>query len=225
MRVLLHSSPPLVALQDGAAPTGAGLEWEGIGLLLGLVGCFLLANGVLLRHPRALIEQHFGARQLPLRSLRDLLFHRVQTALGFAFLIAGFALQLWGHADGGSVPGSTALWVGGVVIAALALEIGAWWLSLATFRRHVRRYLREHPPEFEADMALAREVGELYGVRSSGDDTVQSYLERLRARLGLERPARATRPRPQAQDLDEGSALEDADAPLGSTPGASARRT
>ena len=33
----------------------------GLGLVLVLVGGFLLANSVLLRHPRALVAEHFGA--------------------------------------------------------------------------------------------------------------------------------------------------------------------
>lgn len=171
------------------------MDWENLGLVLAIVGCFLLANGVLMRDPRALVAQHFARAAQPLRSLREVLFHRVQTALGFLFLTTGFALQLWGRAqparEGGDLPGSTALWIGGIVVLAILLEGVGWWWSLYSFRRHVRAFLRVRAPDFAADMQLAREVGELYGVGSHGDDTVQSYLERLHTAVGVDPPGRA----------------------------------
>jgi len=42
---------------------------------------------------------------------------------------------------------------------------------------------------------LARELGELFAIPSSADDTVQSYLAQIRARIGLAAPARAPRGR------------------------------
>ncbi len=181
-----------------------GMNWESLGLVLAIVGCFLLANGVLLRDPHALVAQHFARAAQPLRSVREVLFRRVQTALGFLFLTTGFALQLWGRAQperaGGDLPGSTAAWIGGIVVLAILLEGVGWWWSLYSFRRHVRAFLRHHPPDFAADMALAREVGELYAVGSHGDDTVQSYLERLHEAVGLE-PRGRSRPAPGGSEL------------------------
>ena len=44
----------------------------------------------------------------------------------------------------------------------------------------MRHHFRENPPDFEADLALAREVGELFGLTTHADDTVESFLARLR---------------------------------------------
>lgn len=164
----------------------------GLGLVLVLVGCFLMANGILFRDPRLAVEQRLRRSAMPLRTIREMVFHRVQMGLGFAFLIGGFALQLWDHAAPVRPPpsGSTALWAGAVVVLVVALEGLGWWWSLFTTRRNVRRWLLDHRGSLESDANLAREVGELYGIASHADDTVSSYAARLRRALDLAPPAR-----------------------------------
>ena len=200
-------------------PTSAteGVSWHSLGLIACLVGCFLLANGVVLRDPRTLVAQRFARSLPPLRSARELVFHRVQTGLGFLFLIAGFALQLarTGSPEGAEpdLSGSIALWVGGMVVLAILLEGLGWWWSLFAFRRHVRAFLRESAPDLAADVQLARELGELFGVRSHAEDTVQTYLDRLRARIGVGLPVR-----PAAREAGAATGLEDPHPPAAAPP-------
>ncbi len=167
----------------------------GVGLVLVLVGCFLLANSILFRHPRDLVAEHFGGPRGKLVSIRAYIFHRLQVQLGFLFLLVGFALELYGHYAGGGqdVPERSfpLPWVGAILLSVVALELGGWWLSHALFLRYVRAYFRAHPPELESDLTLARELGELLGIPGAGDDSVQSYLLRIRRRIGLSVPARA----------------------------------
>jgi hypothetical protein len=182
-----------------ASPFGPP-DWTSLGLVLALVGCFLIANGILFRNPRALIAERLGGAPQQLRHLREFLFHRVQMGLGFAFLVAGFSSQLLGrYADPPEHPGSPVMWIGLVVVLAVVLEVAGWWWSVESLRRHVRRFLRENPPEFETDPNLAREVGELFGLPARAEETVQSCAARLRAELGL-RPA----PRSQRAHVEEG---------------------
>jgi hypothetical protein len=184
---------PLVALTLAAAwstaSTGvfASPDWTAIGIVLQIVGCFLLANGILFRNPSTMVAERLGRAPQQLRRIRAFVFHRVQMTLGFLFLVVGLAAQLYGHAQPARADeeGSPALWIGAIVVLAVVLEIGGWWWSLYALRGHVRRFLRENPPDFETDMNLAREVGELLGIETHGDDTVQLYLARLRASLGL----------------------------------------
>lgn len=167
----------------------------GLGLVLVLIGVFLLANAVLFRHPRALVAEHFGGTRERLVSIRGAIFHRLQVHLGFLFLLVGLAVAIYGHfgAPGTSTPagGSEVArvfpkeWVGLIVAAVLGLELGGWWLSHALFLRYVREHFRAHPPALEEDLALARELGELFGIHSEGNDSVQSYLVRIRGRIGL----------------------------------------
>lgn len=165
----------------------AGLEppdWMGIGLVLAIVGSFLLANSILFRHPRQLVVERFGRVTQQLRTIREYIFHRSQVNVGFGFLLAGFGLQLYGHyqpVPEGVERGFPAMWIGIVVVLAVALLLASWWWSLLAFRRYVRDYFRSHPVDFEADLALAREVGDLFGLTSHEDDTVESYVARLRS--------------------------------------------
>ena len=161
----------------------------GIGLVLVLIGCFLLANSVLFRHPRELVSEHFGGPRRKLVSIRGYVFLRLQIHLGFLFLLVGFALELYGHYAGGGEDEPARpfplAWVGAIVLSVMALELGGWWLSHALFLRTVREYFRLHPPELESDLALARELGDLLGIPPTGDDSVQSYLLKIRRRIGL----------------------------------------
>jgi len=180
----------------------------GLGLVLVLIGGFLLANSILFRHPRSLVSEHFGGVHEKLVSIRGYIFHRLQVHLGFLFLLIGFALQIYGHFGVSSTEGpATAshefpkIWVGGIVAAVVALELGGWWLSHALFLRYVRAHFRAHPPALEGDLRLARELGELFGIHSDGNDSVQSYLARIRRRIGLPEAGRVPAPRRHPPEL------------------------
>lgn len=177
-----------------------------LGLCLSVLGLFLVANALLLRSSKSLLEESFGRRRIRLRTIRELLFHRAQMSLGFAFLLVGTLVQLWGQlrpplAD--EPAASSTLWIGLVVALGVASEFGAWFWSQAAFRKHLRDWFRENPPDFETDMALAREVGELFGVESSGVDTVQAYVAKLRKAIGIAPVSRSA-----AERAREGYALE-----------------
>jgi hypothetical protein len=178
-------------------------DWLGIGLLLTLVGGFLLANAVLFLGPRWRVAERLGGTRPELRSLRDAVFLRVQTGLGFAFLLAGFGVQLYGHVARTDASAALPFWAGGVVLALIVLEIAGWRLAHALFRRALREHFLVAPPDFETEIALAREVGALFDMKSRADETVSSYAERLRRQLGLPAPGRRERALPADLGEDE----------------------
>ena len=79
-------------------------------------------------------------------------------------------------------------WVGGIVVLAVVLLFLGWWWSLWAFRRYVREYFSQHPRNLEAEPQTAREIGELFGIESQGDDTVEDYVLRLRHKAGWQAP-------------------------------------
>ena len=198
----------LAAFQEGAEELGEP-DWVVVGLVLSLVGSFFLANAILFRHPRSLVREHFGAANARLRSIREYIFHRLQIHLGFLFLMAGFGMQLYGrfHPAPPDTPFPTG-WVGAIVLTAVVLEVVGWWLSHRLFRGYVREYFVEHPVDLDAHMGLAQELGVLFGIESSAEDTVQSYAARLRRQIGLPVPER----RDAAPPVDSELGLVDEDA-------------
>lgn len=185
---------------------GAEPDWQSVGLVLSLVGSFLLGNAILFRHPRQLVEELFGRHEERLHTIRAFIFHRVQVAVGFTFLVSGFGLQLLGRSRPpilDAEPVFPMVAVGCVVLLTIAFLCLGWWWSSRAFRRYVREHFLRNPPDFEADMAMAREVGDLFGVDSHGDDTVQSYAERLRHAIDLPEPDRQRRRGPAVPHLEE----------------------
>jgi len=183
----------LLAIAAPAQSLFATPDWVTVGLVLSIVGSFFLANAILFRHPRSLVREHFGAYDGRLRSIREYIFHRVQIHLGFLFLLSGFGLQLYGRLRPAPVDpdaGFPVAWVGAILILAVGLELLGWWLSHRLFRGYVREYFIEHPVDFDQDIKLAREIGALFGIESSGEDTVQSYVARLCRDVGLPRHGR-----------------------------------
>lgn len=197
--------PPILLVPLSEGHFGSP-DWVGIGLVLAVVGSFLLANSILFRHPRELVQERFGRADQRLRTIREYIFHRVQVNLGFGFLLAGFVLQLYGRyrpPEAIADTGLSIVWIGLVVALAAMLLLGGWWWSLLAFRRYVIDFLATESGDFESDLDLAREIGELFGVTPHSEDTVQSYMARLRARIGRDLPRRAERTERRVVEPDE----------------------
>ena len=199
---------PLAAI-PATDPFDAG-DWSSLGLVACIVGAFLIANSTLFEHPRSLVARYFGRGSSGrLQSVRDYVYNRVQTTLGFAFLLAGFGFQLVGHfkaAPSGAAPLSMA-WVGVIVASAVALLFGGWWWSLWAFRRYVREHFTRAPRNLLREPQIAREIGDLWGIESHDDDTVEDYVARLVRETGL--PAGPVRREPGAQDDFDLEGLEE----------------
>ena len=190
-------------------------DWTSLGLVAAMVGAFLIANATLLEHPRRLVARYFGRSSGRLQSVREYVYNRVQTTLGFGFLLLGFGMQLVGHsqpAPAGAAPLNMA-WVGMMVVLAVVALFTAWWWSLWAFRRYVREYFQANPISLEREGNVAREIGELFGVDSREDDTVEAYVARLRQRAGLPRTAdeRGSMRLAPRTGIGTGSTLEEAE--------------
>jgi hypothetical protein len=174
-------------------------DWASLGLVSAIVGCFLIANAILFEHPMRLVERHFAPRDAGrLRSIREHIYNRVQITLGFSFLMGGFGSELVGRFRP-SVEGQPAFslaWVGVFVVVTIALLLGGWWWSLRAFRRYVRTYFNETEQDLEGDPQTARELGELFGIEPRAEDTVESYVARLRQQAGLPRMGARRAPAP-----------------------------
>ncbi len=175
------------------APLSNAPDWTSLGILLAIVGSFLLGNAILFRPPRVLVEELFALRRRRLSAVREYVFHRVQVGVGFLYLTGGFALELFGRyqpADPAAPRSFPSLWAGALLVLTLALLVSGWFYASHSFRVTLRAHFQAHPPDLENDRELARELGELFEVAAHAEDTVESYAARLRRSLHLEAPGR-----------------------------------
>ncbi len=204
----LESIPSLIPMLRILALTeGPGLfanpDWTSLGIVTAMIGAFLIASATLLEHPRRLVARYFGRSSGRLQSVREYVYNRLQVVLGFAFLLIGFGMQLVGHfvsLPAGAEPLNMA-WVGLIVLAVVVMLFAGWWWSLWAFRRYVREYFSEHEANFEVQGNLTREIGELFDVEPSANDTVATYAARVRKAANLPRRAPQERRFPEVDEL------------------------
>lgn len=158
-----------------------------LGVVCQLLAGVLFTSAVARGHPRQLLRDLLGGMPPGLEALRTAIFSRVQNQAAAIYYTLGLALMLAGFLS----PGAAADWrleaTGAVV---LVCGLALYMLFSRRFadrllRRHLLEHLRANPFPFEEHVDLARQVGELFGVQSTGDDTLESYAARLRSALGL----------------------------------------
>lgn len=156
-----------------------------IGLTCNLVGVFFLANSIIFRRSRRVIEEFFGVGAGSIASIRDYSLNKIQVVIGFLFLNTGFLLQGFSVLDQlRERIGTVLICLGIVAVAGLVYLIGSTY-SRRNFRRHLREFFARNPWDFRKDMALTREIGAFFGVRHGQDTTVEDYVREVRAALGL----------------------------------------
>ncbi|MFO1051944.1 MAG: hypothetical protein U1F36_07000 [Planctomycetota bacterium] len=162
-----------------------------IGLTCNLVGVFFLANSIIFRRSRKVIEEFFGVGAGSLTSIRDYSLNKIQVVIGFLFLNTGFLLQGFSVLDKlRERIGTVLICLGIVAFAGVVYLVGSTY-SRRNFRRHLREFFARNPWDFRKDMALTREIGGYLGVRHSAETTVEDYVRQVRQELGL--PAESER--------------------------------
>jgi len=156
-----------------------------IGLTCNLVGVFFLANSIIFRRPRKVIEEFFDVGKRSLATVRDYALNKIQVILGFLFLNAGFVLQAFSHRQALVEHWQVVLVGVSIVIVAFLFYLGGAVYSRRSFKRYLREFFRNHPYDFQGNMALTKEIGALLGIPHTGDTTVEDYAHRVRESLGV----------------------------------------
>lgn len=156
-----------------------------LGLTFNLVGVFFLANSIIFRRPRKVIEEFFDVGKRSLSTVRDYALNKIQVILGFLFLNAGFVLQAFSHRQALVEHWQVVLIGVSIVIVAFLFYLGGAVYSRRSFRRYLREFFRNHPWDFQGNMALTKEIGALLGIPHTNDTTVEDYAHRVREALGV----------------------------------------
>ena len=159
-----------------------------IGLTCCLVGVFFLANTILFRKLRKVIEELFGVRSRSLNSIKDHTLNNIQVALGFVFLAAGFLFQIYARLGVSGQLGTLLICLSIGIVAFVAYLIGAVY-SRRRFKRYLRQFFQEHPQTFDKEMVLTKEVGEFLGIPHDQETTAEDYVTKVKRALDVEEEA------------------------------------
>ena len=156
-----------------------------IGLTCNLVGVFFLANSIIFRRPRKVIEEFFGVGAGSLETIRNYALNKIQVVIGFLFLNAGFLLQAFGvlgPMEDRAVVLIVSLSI--ILFAGVAYAIGATY-SRRSFKRYLHQFFHKHSWSFTENMTLTKEIGLFLGIRHTPDMTVEEFVHRVKQALGV----------------------------------------
>ena len=164
------------------------------GVCVALAGVFHITS-VGRERARHRLAMLLGARGRSLAPLRRAMEAKARGQAAAVYLIlAGLAFSASYLVQ---IPfGPSFLWwaAGGLVAGGLGFLAALDGYVSNAMRRILQAHLRENPFSFEDNIAMTREIGDLFGVHSSPEDTLDTYLERLREALGIvEQPSRLFR--------------------------------
>lgn len=160
-----------------------------IGLTCDLVGVFLLANSIIFRRTRRVIEEFFKVGVGTLATIKDYSLNKIQIVIGFLFLNAGFLLLLFASFQMLEERMTTAIICLSILLfAAIAYAIGAVY-SRRSFRRHLQEFFQRHPWSFTENMTLTKEIGLFLGIRHTKDMTVEEFVHKVKQALNVPPPS------------------------------------
>jgi len=166
-----------------------------------ILGSFFLMKSILFKSPKFVLHELLRFKVSKSRFFRRYISQKLEAIIGFVFFAAGCAqliyvelatldqLSWWG------VGGVTFLAI--IVIGFLLHQITRFF-SGQIFVEQLRFIVLKHGFPLESDEGLVRELGKILRVKLEEDDTVESYTERVRAKMKLPKssPRRGSPRRP-----------------------------
>ncbi len=169
-------------------------DFDFLSLTLAMVGLFFICCAILWKKPKHILEEAFGVSSGVLRDLKASVFKKNQLILGYLCILVALILNIFSHslaaAEGGVLDRFNPITLALALVGLVAVLCGILnWLSRLFSKWHFRRIVTEVVTErrlpFESNVPLAIEIGQLLGVARSQEDTVESYLRKLRQHLDL----------------------------------------
>ncbi|MBT3341156.1 MAG: hypothetical protein HOM34_07210 [Planctomycetes bacterium] len=162
------------------------LDWVVLGFVCQfLAGAFLLSSMGRGR-PRMRLASILGGAGLTLETLRNALHAKARGQAAALFFLLGNGLVLIGLL----MPGPRNMRIEMIGVGALLFLALLFLLLLGRYvdnamRRYIKVHLSLYPFSFEDNIQMTREIGALFGVESSGQDTLESFVSKVRDATGL----------------------------------------
>ena len=165
-------------------------------LVLGFV-CYLLAGFFFYSslgrgRPRHRLRMIFDTGPRSLTVLRDAVLAKARGQAGATLIVTGSSFLLAGMLLP-APPLPYVQWGGAASLFLLAILFQALLAGHVrrSMRNAVKDHLSQHPFSFEDQISLTREIGDLFAVPSSREDTLEGYVAKVRHALGIkESPSR-----------------------------------
>ena len=167
-----------------------------------ILGSFFLMKSILFKSPKFVLHELLSFKVSKSRFFRRYISQKLEAIIGFVFFAAGCAqlayveLAKIDQLSWGVVLGVTAF---AIVFIGFVLNQITRFFSGQIFVEQLRFIVLKHGFALEGDEGLVRELGKILRVKMSEDDTVESYTERVRAKMKLpkaEPKRRGSRRRP-----------------------------
>ncbi len=171
-------------------------DYDFLGLVLATVGLFFICCAVQHKKPRHILEEAFGIYRGRLRELKTSVFKRNQVVMGYLCVVVAIVLNIYGASKPGTAGIVDGLGTVGQIVALITLiaalcgilnYLSRLW-SKASFKRLVYEVVTEYQWPFEDNMVLTKEIGKLLQIPQKEEDTVESYVSRIRTHLKIPHP-------------------------------------
>jgi len=161
-----------------------------LGLCAHILGAFFLAKAIIAKNPRVMIRELLDLPIDQLKVFRNYLIQKLEALIGFVFFFLGAGLQIFEAVSEGERPltnwGVTIV-VTLLVLAAIALVVhrGCSFFARRIFIEVLRDMVAKHHFPIHREEKLTRQIGEVLRIPEGDDETIESYAEKVLARLNL----------------------------------------
>lgn len=171
-------------------------EYDFVSLVLAMVGLFFICWATIHKKPRHILEEAFGLSTGRLRDFKASILKRNQVVMGYVFVVLAIVNNLFGSSSqeengvikSWSFSAKLALLVGSLALLCGLLNYLCRLWSKSSFKRHLVEIVTERQFPFEKNLPLTQEIGKLLGVPLVENDTVESYVARVRQHLNIPQP-------------------------------------
>lgn len=166
-----------------------------------ILGSFFLAKSVSIKTPKYVLHELLAFKVNKSRFFRKYISQRLEAIIGFVFMFVGFTLQIYLEVDalgqeeirsaGAEARGFTNWWLvmGITVVTLLAIAVLlnriTRFFSGKIFVEHVKFMVETHGYQIERDESLVLELGRVMRIERDEEDTVESYCQKVRAKMRL----------------------------------------
>jgi len=169
-----------------------------IALCCWILGAFFVCKSISIKTPKYVLHELLAFKVNKSRFFRKYISQKLEAIIGFVFFFVGSALMIYLEVEAlgakeepAGASGFSNWWavIGVTVVTMLAIAILlskiTRFFSGKIFVEHMRFMVETHKYPLENDEALVLELGKVMRIPRDENDTIESYGEKVRAKMNL----------------------------------------